>query len=205
MQEYRPSHATPTATARPQPGGSAARPAVPDEELYTRFTVHGERAAIETLVRRWHGAAYRVSRCLCPNDTLAEEAQQNAFLELTSARSPFENRRPGSFRAWFLRLVANKARMVMRCERRAQRKKRAAFIHRCAPYNGTTSVTFFDDLRAELRQVLARVEERWRTPVELHFLDGLTQREVASRLGVSQQMVSRRIARGLELLRILMA
>lgn len=178
---------------------------LPDEELYTRFSTGDDWEAMETLIQRWHIPAWRLGRCICVDATLAEEAQQNAFLELISSRNRFESRGPGSFRSWFTRMVASHARMVLRTERRARAKKRVDptdWSRRKGIETETTTIPFFNELRVELSQFLERLEEHCRIPVILHFLGGLTQNEVAKELGITQQTVSKRIRLGLDQLRL---
>jgi RNA polymerase sigma-B factor len=55
--------------------------------------------------------------------------------------------------------------------------------------------------RAELDVMLGVLPDRERRIVELRFFDGLTQSEIAERVGVSQMHVSRLLARSLEMLR----
>jgi RNA polymerase sigma-B factor len=55
--------------------------------------------------------------------------------------------------------------------------------------------------RAELDDLLAVLPDRERRIVELRFFDGMTQSEIAERVGVSQMHVSRLLARSLETLR----
>jgi RNA polymerase sigma-B factor len=55
--------------------------------------------------------------------------------------------------------------------------------------------------RAELSPLIATLPEREQTILYLRFFDGLTQSEIASRLGISQMHVSRLLARSLEQLR----
>jgi RNA polymerase sigma-B factor len=55
--------------------------------------------------------------------------------------------------------------------------------------------------RAELDVMLGVLPDRERRIVELRFFEGLTQSEIAERVGVSQMHVSRLLARSLELLR----
>ena len=56
-----------------------------------------------------------------------------------------------------------------------------------------------------MERALSGLDERWRTPLVLRFYAGMPQQELATTLGISQQMVSRRIERGLALLRMRMA
>ena len=55
--------------------------------------------------------------------------------------------------------------------------------------------------RAELSPLIAELPEREQTIIYLRFFEGLTQSEIASRLGISQMHVSRLLARSLEQLR----
>ncbi len=176
-----------------------------DEAAYARFLESGDPAAMEELVARWHGGAYRLACCLCRNTSLAEEAVQDAFLKLLSRQARFADRGPGSFRAWFLSLVTNSARMVRRAEGRAGRKRSVPpqdYYHRKGWDLDARTPPEGGDWRAGLSHALGEIEERWRRPVVLHFLDGMPQKELAAVLGVSQQIVSRRIERGLNLLRM---
>jgi RNA polymerase sigma-B factor len=55
--------------------------------------------------------------------------------------------------------------------------------------------------RAELDDLLGALPDRERRIVELRFFEGMTQSEIAERVGVSQMHVSRLLARSLEMLR----
>ena len=176
-----------------------------DEAAYARFLKDGDRSALETLVARWHGSAFRVACCICRNSTWAEEAVQDAFLKLLSRQARFEDRGPGSFRGWFLSLVTNCARMARRAEGRAERKRSVNPREYCRRKGWDLdphALPGGGEWRYGLSHALSAIEERWRRPVELHFLEGMPQKELAAVLGVSQQMVSRRIEQGLALLRL---
>lgn len=201
---------TPVRTSRAQPDRrrSLNTPADSDEELYARFVDRDDMGAFEELVGRWQGVAYRTARFICGNTALAEEAVQIAFVRMAQSAHRFEDRGPGSFRPWLVRLVANSSHVVRRTERRASRKKtvdRKEYARRkgldAAPDSPAEKSELFD----ALEKTLHVIEERWRTPVVLHYIGGLKHREVATVLGVSQQTISRRIEHGLELLRIRLA
>ncbi len=175
-----------------------------DEELYAAFLSHGDQGAMEELVARWHGAAYRVARCICRKHELAEEAVQDAFLNLLSRKAHFKSQGTGSFRAWLLSLVTNSARMARRKEMRAEARKRIEprdFVLRkgldripahAAPEHSWCTL---------LARTLEGIEERWRTPILMHFMNGMPQKEIALSTGVSQQMISKRLSEGLAHLR----
>jgi len=55
--------------------------------------------------------------------------------------------------------------------------------------------------RIRLQQALAQLEEKTRHILEFVFLKDLTQRETAEQLGISVVTVSRRVKKGLEILK----
>lgn len=59
-----------------------------------------------------------------------------------------------------------------------------------------------DQLR--LQQALVQLEERTRDVLECVFLQDLTQKQVAEHLGISVVTVSRRVKKGLDLMKQLM-
>ena len=188
--------------------GFAQEDAESGEALFVRFREQGDRAALEELVERWHPIAFGVARCICRHEALAEEAVQDAFAKLLSRQARFEVRGPGSFRAWFLSLVTNSARMARRAERRAEAKKKIdPRTYALCKGRGPDAEPAEGGVewKTRLERALGGIEERWRVPVVMHFVRGLPQKEMAHTLGISQQMVSRRINRGVALLRLHLA
>lgn len=106
------------------------------------------------------------------------------------------DRGPGSFRSWFLALITNRTRMVIRRERRSDRKRKVepqSFIQRKGLDQPAQPGR---EIRGEVQRALDEIDERLRLPIMLYFMEGLRQQEVASMLGVSQQLISQRIEQG---------
>ncbi len=176
-----------------------------DVSLLARFLENGDRAALETLVQRHWSVALQTARTVCRDDALAEEALQEAFLILLSARRrtpafKFE----GRFKAWFLTVVTNKARMALRGESRARRKSHLS-LHELRERSPRFQVSENDtEVRTQIQEVLdelASLSFSGRNAVRQYFMNECSQQEMALRLGLSQQMVSRMITRGLSQLR----
>ena len=175
-----------------------------DEALYERYLRQNDREALEELVSRWKRPAFLVARCICGNPALAEEAVQETFLKILARQGPFRNQGAGSFRAWFLSLATNCARMARRAEARKKVNPRE-YASRKGMDARTAKPVAGRECRLVLAGALEGLAEHCRTPVVLHFMQGLRQKEVATRLGISQQMVSRRIEDGLLKLRLQLA
>jgi RNA polymerase sigma-70 factor (ECF subfamily) len=88
-----------------------------DEELLEAYRT-GEPAAFETLVRRHHDDLIRFLVRLCGNRALAEDAFQEAFLQVHLSAEAFDATR--RFKPWLFTIAANKGRDALR--RSARRK-----------------------------------------------------------------------------------
>ena len=164
-----------------------------DSDLLSR-AARGEEAAAEALLERYWGLAYRVALRLTQDGALAEDAAQQAFLKAFAAPERFDASR--SFRPWFLTLAANEARMISRSRRRRQTHEERA--PQPAPADAVTQA----DLREAIRVHLSSLEDRLRVPLTLHYLDGLTQAEVAEVLSCPKSTAATRIRDGLAQLRV---
>lgn len=160
-----------------------------DEELVARLAARRDEAALERLLERHWGGAYRVALRIGGDPGLAEDAAQEAFIALVEAAQGFE---PGrSFRPWFLRIARNAALNAVRARGRRAHHEQAALKP-----PGNVELARLDQ-RDAVERVLACLGETYRRTVQLHFLDGFTQREVAELLETSEGTIASRIHRAL--------
>lgn len=82
-----------------------------DARLVQRVAA-GERAALESLMRRYNQRLYRVARSILRNEADAEEAVQDAFFKAYRAISTF--RGDASLSTWLVRIVVNEANRRLR-------------------------------------------------------------------------------------------
>ena len=174
-----------------------------------RLMTRGDVRAFEALVSRHWSAVASLAGYACGPD-LAEEAAQAAFVSLWQHRGKYDGDR-GSPRAWLLAIVRHRGIDLMRSRGARQRYTVTADPH------GWMIAAADESFMADPPQVhIERVEERatidrllatlppaQRTVIELAYLDGLSQQEVALKLGVPLGTVKGRIRLGLEKLRAL--
>src|ERR671937_2987000 len=91
--------------SRRQP--SRARHRLADEDLM-ELVAAGDQAAFEILYERHGRAAYSLARRILGDDRTAEEATQEAFLQLWRSGQRYDAAR-GSVRSWALRIVRNRS------------------------------------------------------------------------------------------------
>jgi RNA polymerase sigma factor (sigma-70 family) len=155
------------------------QPSTTDCELLRRFSCKNDQGAFETLVNRHTGMVFGVCRRALPTVQDAEDACQATFLVLANRAK--DGRWQKSVANWLYttaRKVAHNARVA--AERRARRETRAALPEAVEPVDRMTG----RELLAALDSALACLSPRYREPLVLCYLEGLTHQEAAIRLGV---------------------
>jgi RNA polymerase sigma factor (sigma-70 family) len=169
-----------------------------DGQLLERFTTgHREAAelAFHALVERHGPMVLQMCRRLLDDPNDAEDAFQATFLVLLRRAGEIRDR--GSVSAWLhgvaLR-VASRARVESARRRRIER-------HGGRPATGRNDDPDRLDLEALIDVELARLPEKYRAPIVLCYLEGLTHEGAAARLGWPVGTVRGRLSRARDLLR----
>ena len=168
-----------------------------DQLLRTYLERRGEaEAAFAALVDRHGPMVWGVCRRALGTAQDAEDAFQATFLIL--ARRADAIRTDDPIGGW-LHGVASRVAARVRADglRRRAREARAASGRPTSDAPDPDR----DERLAALDEELARLPEKYRSPMVLCHLDGLTYAGAADRLGCSPVAVKGRLARGLELLR----
>ena len=164
-----------------------------DEELLRQFVAGtGEfaQAAFRALVDRHGAMVFGVCRRVLGDRHAAEDAFQATFLVL--ARKAVEIARREQLASW-LYGVARRAALQARTRaaRRIASEKRLRIM---SSPEGIDEIQQ-NELRSILDEEVGRLPERHRVVIVLCELEGLSRREAAGRLGVSEGTVSSRLAR----------
>jgi RNA polymerase sigma factor (sigma-70 family) len=167
-----------------------------DGELVRRFLAQRDEAAFEALLRRHGAMVLRVCHRVLHNEHDAEDAFQATFLLL--ARKAGSLRSQASVASW-LHGVAYRVALKARAGagRRRLHESQAADPSRAEP-DVLADITLRETARL-LDEELARLPEKYRTPLVLCCLEGKTRDEAAGLLGWSSSMIKSRLeeARGL--------
>ena len=164
-----------------------------DEELLEQFVAGSEdaaEAAFTVLVDRHGAMVLGVCRRVLGNRHAAEDAFQATFLVL--ARKAQTIARREQLPSW-LHGVARRAALDARARaaRHHAREKRLGIMSPVQRMDETQK----HELRSILDEELASLPERHRAAIVLCELEGLSRREAATRLGVSEGTLSSRLAR----------
>jgi RNA polymerase sigma factor (sigma-70 family) len=159
-----------------------------DDELMLSY-VAGDIGAFDDLYRRY---AARVLVFLTRGLSREEAADllQQTFLLLHRSRSDF---RPGAgVRPWLFTIAINVKRQHLRNYRRRRENTAQA---ESAPAFAMSHV-YGDDLAGRVRAAWAELQYEQREVIRLHFMEGLSFREIAEAAGTTVNAVKVRAHRG---------
>jgi RNA polymerase sigma factor (sigma-70 family) len=180
----------------PQDRGSPTAGGPTDRQLLARFAQSGDGAAFELLVRRYGPMVLGVCRRVLGDATDADDAFQATFLVLVKKAPSIAQ--PELLGNWLYGVAYRVARKA-----RAQRAKRAQQKAPTAAMSSPDPLVdaVLRELHEQLDEELERLPNKYRAPLVLCYLEGLSNREAAQRLGWPVGSISHRLARGREMLR----
>ena len=130
------------------------------------------------------GAVYRLALCRLQNTADAEDVYQDVFLRFFQQEAAdWDGERT---KAWLLRATVNRCADVHRF-----RLRRPVLALEDIPELARPA----DDSAAELWDTVARLPEKLRTVVHLHYAEGYATEEIAALLGVPAATVRTRLHR----------
>lgn len=181
--------------------------AADDTALALRIAAR-DQSAFELLMRSYNGRLFRVARSILKDESDAEDVLQEAYLDAYRNISRF--RGEARLSTWLVRIVANRALMRLRKQRRDH-----LVLSMDASDESNDRVQQFPDrnaespttaaLRAEARQLIERrIDElpvNFRTVFVLREVEELSVDEVSACLGIPPATVRTRLFRARALLR----
>jgi RNA polymerase sigma factor (sigma-70 family) len=160
-----------------------------DVELLERFIAQQDEEAFELLVRRHGPMVLGVCKRLLRNENDAEDAFQATFVVLVrKACSIIPRANVGNRVYGVAHKTALKAKAMSRRRRLKEQQAGAA-----APRNAVDNT--WASLLEILDDELSLLPEKYRSPIVLCDLEGLSYREAAARLGCAQGTLSGRLTR----------
>jgi RNA polymerase sigma factor (sigma-70 family) len=173
---------------------------MPDRELLAQFAGQGNETAFRALMDRYGPMVLRVCKRVLGNDHDAEDAYQATFLVLASKAG--SQRWQESVAAWLHGVAVRVAREARRAAQRRRLHEHQAVEKKTADPLADLSLRETCGL---LEEELARLPEKYRTPLIQCELMARRQDEVARELGCSVRALKHRLEYGKDLLRKWMA
>jgi RNA polymerase sigma-70 factor (ECF subfamily) len=188
---------------------SCTIPTVNDAQLLEQM-LDGDQAAFVQIVTRYQGTLLRVARIYVASDATAEDVAQETWIAVLKGAERFEGR--SSFKTWLLRICANRARSMGLREHRSIPVDTAGEIA-TVPSSRFNEAGMWADppvpftelvegrldseaVLASVRFAIAGLGEPASAVVTLRDVEGLSSREVADLLDLSEANVRVILHRG---------
>ena len=188
----------------PMRGRGSADPERDEYADLVRAAVAGDAGALDRLLLRAQEVAWRFSTSVCGHSEDAEDAMQEALIK--TYRYIGRIREPEAFRPWLYRTVRNACLMGRR--KRAGEPARLQSLDDVLPgpdghmrldvrAEGKNPEQLADNagLRRRLRKALGRLPGPYRAIVFLRDMEGLSTRDVARVMGITEDNVKTRLHR----------
>ncbi len=167
-----------------------------DDRALIAAAVAGDRAALDTLLRRHHDRLYAVCRRITGDDADAADACQEALIAIVRGLLRFDHR--ASFTTWAYRVATNAALDELRRRRRRPEPGLPAAWD-AGPGAAVAAVADASEhvaTRLEVDAAVATLPAEFRAPVVLRDFCGLSYDEIAEALEIPAGTVRSRISRG---------
>ena len=174
----------------------------PSDEQVLEAVGRGDDDALGVLYDRFGRLAFRLAFRILRDRALAEDAVQEAFLAIWRSADAYKSERAKPS-TWILTVVHRRAVDIVR---REQSRRGEPLEVAPEPSAGSADEdAVLRDRRAAVQAALTELPGEQRQALELAYYGGLTQSELAERLGVPIGTVKSRMFAGLGRLRELLA
>ncbi|MEO7094049.1 MAG: sigma-70 family RNA polymerase sigma factor, partial [Polyangiales bacterium] len=149
----------------------------------------GERAAFGALVERYQGVVCAVSYSRTGDRALSEDVAQETFI--AAWRHLDRLRETVKLRSWLCGIARN---LAGKARKRSDRE--TAFEGELVADGNPFDSACDAESERLMREAMSRVPETYREPLLLHYSEGLSVREIADALELSEAAVMQRLSRG---------
>jgi RNA polymerase sigma-70 factor (ECF subfamily) len=178
--------------------------ALSDAELIGRVAESDPRA-LEVLYDRYNRVVYSFALRIVSDPQIAEELLQEVFFRAWQQGKAFRESR-GAFVTWLLSITHNMAIDEVRKRRRRPQKadsEEPETVLAGVPDSSqdVEAEVWLSSLRTTIEAALTQLPPAQRDAIELAYFQGLTQREIAERLGEPLGTIKTRMRLGIQKLR----
>lgn len=173
-----------------------------EKEVITKI-LDGEKALYESVIRKYNPYLYKIGRSYNFNHEDTEDLMQDSFVDAYKNLASFEGR--SSFKTWIVRIMLNN------CYRRKKKSSYAKELALDLNENSTPMFTEKDndtenkvqknELSRIIENALAKIPHDYRMAFSMREINGLSVKETAELMDISESNVKVRLNRSKKMLR----
>jgi RNA polymerase sigma-70 factor (ECF subfamily) len=178
----------------------SAVPAKPEQTLSARLQARDPEAMAE-LYDLYGGIAYRLILRIVRDEGIAEDLVQETFVRVWNRCGAFDSER-GALGSWLVAVARNCALDYLRSRsRRLESSMSASETEHPMLFADRSGTGEEYDAARQVRRAIDELGSRQREAIELAYFEGLSQTEVAARMGEPLGTVKTWMRRGLQQMR----
>ncbi len=147
-----------------------------------------DREEFTRAVLEYENTLYRVAKSMLGSEADCADAAQNALLRAWERLHTLRD--PAYFKTWLTRILINECRAILRQRARCAPLEAEIAEDEAAPENSS-----------ELYEAVMGLEQKYRLPVVLYYIEGFRTAEIAAMLRLPEGTVKTRLRRAREILR----
>ncbi len=167
-----------------------------DIELLHLIVEQNDQIALQTLIEKHSTLLMSVCMQILRDQNDAEDAFQNAVI--TFVKDPGKIKKPQFFSSWLYRVAQRESYNILRRKKRA--KAEPLGEHSAVTNQFEATQDQFEELTL-LHEELDQLQENYRVPLILCYLEGKSRKEAAAELNVTVNSIKASLTAGRELLR----
>ena len=163
-------------------------------------TGEGDRRSFEQLYERYSGVLFSTAYRILTDQTAAEDAIQDVFVQIWE-KAPLYDSARGKPLTWAVTMTRNKAIDRLRSQQRRNRLRDEMETH-ASIFEEFSDRSSLDEVQSAekgemIRRAIQQLSKEQRQAIDLAFFSGLSQSEIAERIGEPLGTIKARIRRGM--------
>jgi RNA polymerase sigma-70 factor (ECF subfamily) len=186
------------------PSMAEAAPQADSDTELLHAVARGDESALAALYDRYNSILLGLLLRILHSRTEAEDVLQEVFIQIWQRAANFDEARGRGF-TWMVTLARSRAIDRLRALQSRQRADDTAMQNAPEQLGDASDDAYYAEQREIVRAALAEIPEEQRRALLLAYFEGLTQSEIAARLGQPLGTVKTRMRSGMTKLRELLS
>ena len=147
---------------------------------------------VETAYNLYSDTLYRIALTHLQNDEDAQDAVQDVFIRYINSSPALHDK--AHEKAWFIRTTVNRCHDILR-HKKIRNHIDLDDISETLPDNSEK------ELQKEVISLVSQLEDKYKSVIILHYLEGFSVKEISSIMRISESNVKMRLTRGRDTLK----
>lgn len=155
-----------------------------------------DKSSVDELFTYYYPRLYHFSQSLLKIETYIDDILQEVFVKLWLNRNKIKN--VETFNAYIFTITKNEILNLIRSNLRDQTFKDKLFVRSVAEEYQTTTKFEFDEIKSSIERIVAGLPEKRQQIFVLSRRDGLSNKEIAQQLNISNKTVEDHITHAIK-------